>query len=211
MRLLVFLAVAAAPVSLGPVLTRDGYRWRPPAGFQATPVDEARGSRAFIPGGALGSGQGTSALLVDGPGEDATSIVIALFDTPPARPGAGRDTLSDRVAEHFRERLELDFTLERAHGRLADRADVVGSVTLGGQVRRVMVQGVEQAGRSAWLIAAAPTARWEDALPAIEASFATFQFEAPPPARPAWLGPAAVTLAIALLAAGAWRRTRARR
>ena len=76
----VVLLLSAAP--LGPVLRQDGFQMKPPSSFRMARMDLFHGTQAGTISSAPGATRYLSAALVDGEGEDATSILISVVDAP---------------------------------------------------------------------------------------------------------------------------------
>lgn len=205
------LLVLSGAGTLGPALRQDGFQLRPPAGFRMARMDLFHGTQvgAVSPGG---SGY-LSAALVDGDGENAASLLIAVADTPFSLGPSARDTLSTAVVKHFNDTLAQPFSLERAE-LVGGRAQVLGSIRQGSQLRRVLVAAWPGEGRHVVAVASVPSGRWDELAPQLSESFDSFRPDvsggARPPPQLMW-GFAALAAALLLISIGLWRRRQAAR
>lgn len=210
---LLLLVLAAADL-LGPPIKKEGYSFRPPRQFHLAHMELFQAARPLVIGGAAESPGQVVAALFDGEDENAASLVLAIVDEPfSVGPGA-RDELSSRVARHFRERLGLEFALERSavvEGP-SRRIEVVGSVRRASQLRQIVAAAWPGEHRHLVITSSIPSGRWETLSGAIAQSYETVRLEtASSQAAPLTLAFAVAALVSALLLAsiGLWRRRKA--
>ncbi len=207
----VILLLSAAP--LGPVLRQDGFQMKPPSSFRMARMDLFHGTQAGTISTAPGATRYLSAALVDGEGEDATSILISIVDAPLWMGPSSRDDLSTAVVRHLRDELGQPFQLERAEVKNG-RIEVLGSVRQGSQLRRILVAAWPGESRHVVAICSAPSGRWEALAPVLGDSFDTMKVEPVsslrPPQRLLWAF-AALVAALLLISIGVWRRRQAAR
>jgi hypothetical protein len=207
----IFIVLAAGADLLGPPVRQDGYTFRPPRPFYMARMELFHGAQAM----AIGDGAGSiSAALIDGDDENAASLTVSLVDGSfSVGPGA-RDEFSAQVARHFRDRLGLEFSLERVElvEGPSRRVEVLGSVRRASQLRQIVAAAWPGGGRHVVMICSVPSGRWEALSGAINQSFETVRVEGNAPARGGRnVALAVATLVAALLvaSAGLWRRRRA--
>lgn len=209
----VLLLSAAAPPTLGPVLRQDGFQVKPPSSFRMARMDLFHGTQAGTLTTAPGATRYLSAALIDGDGEDATSILISVVDATLGLGPSSRDELSTAVVRHLRDELGQPFQLERAEVKNG-RVEVLGSVRQGSQLRRILVAAWPGESRHVVAICSAPSGRWEALAPMIADSFDTMKVEPVsslrPPQRLLWAF-AALVAALLLISIGVWRRRQAAR
>lgn len=173
------LLLAALAPTLGSELRQDGYSIRPPADFRMERMGLLAGTRvgAVAPEGSADERRALSAALVDGQGADAAAMLIAHVDGSFAPGPAARDEFSTQVVRHFRQELGLALTLERADyvSGPDPRIEVVGSIRHEGQLRSVLVAAMPGEGRHAVITFSVPTGRFDEILPRIEESLATYR------------------------------------
>ena len=154
-----------------------------------------------------------SAALLDGDGEDAATMAIAVTDAAFALSPSARDEVSTAVLRHFRDELAMPFVLEGAEvkGTSVPRVQVLGSIRQGSQLRRVLAAAFPGEARHAVVLFTVPSGRWDEERPILEASLDTFRLDAPPPGLSRQWRWALVVLTSSLLALslGLWRRRRA--
>lgn len=205
----VALLVVSGANTLGPPLRQDGFQLRPPANFRMARMDLFHGTQV----GAVGGPGYLSAALVDGDGENASSLLLAVVDTSLSLGPSSRDTLSTAVVKHFNDMLAQPFALERAEV-VSGRVQVLGSIRQGSQLRRVMVAAWPGDGRHVVAVASVTSGRWDELAPQLAESFESLRVEAPVTARPprqlVWAA-AALAASLLLVSVGLWRRRQAAR
>jgi hypothetical protein len=214
MKAVLLLVLAATADLLGPPVRQDGYSFRPPRPFHIARMDLFHQARPLAIGASADS-QGTlSAALVDGDDENAASLIVAVIDEPfSVGPGA-RDEFSAQVARHFRERLGLEFSLERAEliEGPSRRVEVLGSVRRSSQLRQIVAAAWPGDTRHVVITCSVPSGRWEALSGSLAQSFETVRIDGGGSTRaPRNVVLAVAALAAALLAAsaGLWRRRKA--
>ena len=200
---------------LGSRLRQDGYSLRPPLAFRMARMDLFRGTRTGAVGPGIRNSRWLSAALVDGDGDDAATMLIALVEGSFQVSPAARDEFSTAVVRHYSEELGLKFAMERAElvpGAPA-RIEVLGTVRLENQVRRVLVAAFDGLGRHAVLTFTAPTGRWDALVSTVKSSMESFRNDLPVSTGPSrgLVGAVAVGFAIALsMSLWVWKRRVAR-
>ncbi len=204
---LVLLLLAAEP-TLGSPLKQGGFTFRPPKSFRVTRMDLFHGTKVgAISNDATGY---LSAALVDGDGEDAASLLVAVVDAPFAPGPSSRDDVAAQTVRHFNEDLGLKLALERAElvsGPPA-RVEVLGSVRQGSQLRVIRVAAFEGEPKHLVVTLSAPSGRAEELSAAMKESFDSVRSEGGGGAAPkaaAWAAMALVA-ALFLVSVGLWRR-----
>lgn len=200
---------------LGAPLRQDGFQVRPPRSFRMTRMPLFHGTRAGVVAvaGAPSAPRSLSAALIDGEGEDAATMAIAVIDAPFSLSPSARDEVSAAVLRHLRDELAMPFVLEGAEvkGVSAPRVQVLGSIRQGSQLRRVLAAAFPGEIRHAVVLFTMPSGRWDEERSTLEASLETFRLDAPPPGLSRQWRWALVALTSSLLAvsAGLWRRRKA--
>lgn len=165
--------------------------------------------------GAVASGSSgyLSAALVDGDGEDASSLLVSVVEGTLSLGPSSRDTLSTSVVKHFNDELAQPFSLERAEV-VKGRVQVLGSIRQGSQLRRVLVVAWPAEGRHVVAVASVPSGRWDVRASQLADSFDTLRVESPAsnrlPQRYVWAF-AALVVALFMISVGLWRRRQAAR
>jgi hypothetical protein len=200
---------------LGTEIRQDGYSLRPPREFVLARMELFRGSQAGALSLSPSSSRALSAALVDRPGEDSASMLISVVDGTFQATPAGRDEFSTAVVRHFADQIRLPLSMDRAEliNAGAPRVEVLGTVRQEGQLRNVLVAGMEGKGRHAVIIFSVPSGRWTELDPQIRASLDGFRND-PLPRNELHRGVAgaAAILAGALVAGLAiWRHRRRER
>ena len=175
----VLLAALPASEWLGPPLRQDGYSVRPPAAFRMARMDLYAGTHVGAISARLEAERFLSAALVDGDGEDAASMLVAVIDSDFVPSAGGRDELSTAVVKHFAESLEMAFALDHAkwqEGRVP-RVEVLGHIRQGSQLRQLWVTAFEGEGRHTVITFSVPSGKWEALLPAMAASLDSYRVE----------------------------------
>lgn len=211
---LALLVLCAAPDLLGPPIRQDGYTFRPPRPFHMARMELFHASQALAVGARADSAGALSAALVDGEDENAASLTVTVVDEPFAVGPGARDEFAAQVSRHFRDRLGLEFSLERVElvEGPSRRVEVLGSVRRASQLRQIVAAAWPGDVRHLVMTCSVPSGRWEALSGAIRQSFDTVRLDASGPARgPRNLALAVATLVAALLvaSAGLWRRRRA--
>ena len=210
----VVLVLLAAADLLGPPVRQDGYGFRPPREFHMARMELFHAAHPLVIGTHAESPGTLSAALVDGDDENAASLAVAVIDEPLSVGPGARDELSAQVARHFRERLGLDFALERAEliEGPSRRVQVTGSVRRASQLRQIVIAAWPGSGRHVVVTCSVPSGRYEALAAALNQSFDTMRLENPGPTR----APRTVALAVAALlgallfaSVGLWKRRRA--
>lgn len=169
-----------------------------------------RGTRAGAVGSTPSSAATLSTALIDRPGPDAASMLIAIVEGSLQATPAARDEFSTEVVRHFSDELGLPLAMDRAElvREGAARVEVFGTVRQEGQLRNVLVAGMAGKGRHAVILLSVPSGRWDELRPQIRASLDSFRGDAPTSEIPRTLaGAAAGALVGALvLSYGLWRR-----
>jgi hypothetical protein len=165
--------------SLGTPLRQDGYFLRPPQGFVMGRMELFQGTRALAVSRSPFAEKRLSAALVDGEGEDAAALVIAIVEAPFEASPSSRDELSASVMNHFNEELGLKLLMERAELLQGppSRIEVLGTLRQEDQVRTVLVTAISGTHRHAVITASAPSGRWASIAPAVRACLDTFRYE----------------------------------
>jgi hypothetical protein len=205
------LLLGAGP--LGTELRQDGYSLRPPREFTMARMELFKATRAGAMSASPSVARMLSAALVDRPGQDSASMLVAVVDGSFQATPAGRDEFSTAVVRHFSDELRLVLAMDRAELITggAPRVEVFGTVRHEGQLRNVVVAGMAGKGRHAVITFSLPTGRWAELSPQIRASLDSFRNDSPSAREiPRGVAGAAVgTLAGALIASLAiWRRRR---
>ena len=207
----VMLLLSAEP-SLGTPLKQGGFTFRPPKEFRVTRMDLFHGTKV----GAISQDAPgyLAAALVDGDGEDAASMLVAVVDAPFAPGPSSRDEIATETVRHFNEDLGLKLSLERAElvsGPPA-RVEVLGSVHQGSQLRVIHVAAFEGDPRHLVITVSIPSGRAEELAGAVHDSFDSVHAEGGPPTAPRTVAWAAMALvaALFLVSVGLWRRRAAR-
>jgi hypothetical protein len=199
---------------VGAPLRQDGYQLRPPRGFRMARMDLYRGTRVATVSKASQAARHLSAALMDGDGEDAASMLVAVVEEPLTLGPSSRDEAATAVLRHFRDELELPFVLERADVRTgaSARVEVLGSVRERGQLRRILVAAWPGEVRHVVVLFSVPSGRWESLRAAINESLETMRPEVAsgPPRSWRWAF-ATFVLALLALSVGLWRRRQQRR
>ena len=198
---------------LGPVLRQDGFQMKPPRSFRMARMDLFHGTQVGTVTITPSAPRYLSAALVDGEGEDASSILISVIDATLSLGPSSRDDLSTAVVRHLRDELGQPFQLERAEVTNG-RVEVLGSVREGSQLRRILVAAWPGDARHIVAICSVPSGRWEALAPVISESFDSMKVEpvsSPrPPQRLLWAFATLVAAAL-LISIGLWRRRQAAR
>lgn len=211
--LVLSLLLGVAPDSLGQVVRQDGFQFRPPAAFRMARMDLFHGTRAGSVARSSSSSRYLAAALIDGDGEDAASLLFSVVEETVVLGPSSRDEFSTAVVRHFTDELGQPFQLERA--QVTDgRVEVLGAIRQGSQLRRVLVVVWPGEGRHLVGMASAPSGRWDELLPAIDASFDSLKedpsISARPPQRYVWAF-VALLAALLMISIGLWRRRQAAR
>jgi hypothetical protein len=178
------LALWATAGALGTPLRQDGYSFRPPEGFRMVRMDAFHGTRVggvpYPPGGQ----RFLSAALVDGEGQDASSLLVSVVEGTLVADETTRDAFSTAVVRHFAEELGVPLTLDRAQvvRGPAPRIEVRGTLKQRDQVRAVLVAALQGEGRHVVMTFSVPAARLESRLPTLRASLETFRPDSAPTA-----------------------------
>ena len=198
---------------LGPVLRQDGFQFKPPNRFRMARMDLFHGTQVGTISVSPSAPRYLSAALVDGEGEDASSILVSVVDATLWLGPSSRDDLSTAVVRHLRDELGQPFQLERAEVTKG-RVEVLGSVREGSQLRRILVAAWPGETRHIVAICSVPSGRWEALAPVIAESFDSMKVEPVstlrPPQRLLWAF-AALAAAALLISVGLWRRRQAAR
>jgi hypothetical protein len=208
---LFILALGASPL-LGGELRQEGYALRPPAGFVLQRIDGFQGTAAAALEVSTGA-KSLSAVLADGEGPEAASLLVARVDSSFDAHPAKRDEVSGEVMRHFAEGLGMPFALEGAHAVAGSspRIEVLGTVHQEGQARHVLVAVLAGEGRHTVITFSVPSGRYQALAPALAASLDTFRAD-PPATSPLSRGVAGAVaggLAGAILVSVAlWRKRR---
>ncbi|MBX7114714.1 MAG: hypothetical protein K1X64_10345 [Myxococcaceae bacterium] len=182
MRAFLTVVLLVAPPSgdwLGPPLRQDGYTVRPPAAFRMTRMDLYAGTQVGAVSPSADGERFLSAALVDGDGEDAASMLVAVVDSDFVPSAAARDELSTAVVKHFTESLNMPFALDHAkwqEGRVS-RVEVLGHIRQGSQLRQLWVTAFEGEGRHTVVTFSVPSGKWDTLLPAMTASLDSYRAE----------------------------------
>lgn len=213
MSTLVLLAALGGLDLVGPPLRQDGYQLRPPREFRMARMDLYHGTRVATVSRAPSSARYLSAALMDGDGEDAATMMVAVVEERLTLGPSSRDEASTSVLRHFRDELELPFVLERADVRTGPsaRVEVLGSVREGSQLRRILVAAWPGEVRHVVVLFSVPSGRWESLKAAIDESLDTVRPD--PTAGPSrswrWAF-ATFILSLLALSIGLWRRRQQR-
>lgn len=213
---LLAVALVALTGALGSELRRDGYQFRPPEGFRMVRMEQYAGSRAGAVALEADAPRSLSAALADGEGPDAATLLVSVVERGFSASPSSRDEFAAAVMQHYQRDLGLSLSPERVErlGGAVPRVEVLGTLREAGQVRTVLVAGLESEGRHAVVTVSAPAVRWEEVEPRVRASLETFRLEPTMAAGPVprrLLGALAGALAGALVASyTAWRRRRVR-
>jgi hypothetical protein len=203
------LLSAAAP--LGPVLRQDGFQMKPPSQFRMARMDLFHGTQVGTVSVSPSASRYLSAALVDGEGEDAASLLISVVEVTLSLGPSSRDELSTAVVRHLRDELDQPFQLERAEVKNG-RVEVLGSVRVGSQLRRIVVAAWPGETRHVVAVCSAPSGRWEALAPVLSDSFDSMKVEPISsqrlPQRLVWAF-AALLAALLLISIGLWRRRQA--
>ncbi|MDX2014242.1 MAG: hypothetical protein SFW67_28845 [Myxococcaceae bacterium] len=215
MRTIVALLVLSAGAELvGPPLRQDGLMVRPPRAFRLARMDLFHGTRVIGEASKEGVSRYLTAALMDGDGEDASSMLVSIVEES-LRPGPNaRDEAATNVTRHLRDDLGLDFTLERADVVTgpAGRVEVRGQVREGAQLRKLLIARYFGDPRHAVVVFSVPSGRWDALGPALTESLDSVRMEQPSGTPRSLALALAVLVGAALLASvGLWRRRRARR
>jgi len=209
---MVLLLLAAEP-TLGSPLKQGGFTFRPPKQFRVTRMDLFHGTKV----GAITTPDSTgylAAALVDGDGEDAASILVAVVDNTFAPGPSSRDEVATETVRHFNEDLGLKLSLERAElvNGPVTRVEVLGSVRQGSQLRVIHVAAFEGEPKHLVITFSAPSGRAEELASAMRDSFESVHAEGGQGAAPRAVAWAALALvaALFLVSVGLWRRRLAR-
>ncbi|MCU0700239.1 MAG: hypothetical protein MUC96_27340 [Myxococcaceae bacterium] len=201
MRAIVVLLVLSAGADLvGPPLRQEGLTVRPPKAFRLARMDLFHGTRVIGEASKEGVSRYLSAALMDGDGEDAASMLVAIVDEP-LRPGPNaRDEAATNVTRHLRDEGP------------AGRVEVRGQVREGAQLRKLLVARYFGDSRHAVVVFSVPSGRWDANVPALTESLDSLRMEQPSGTPRSLALALAVLVGAALLASvGLWRRRRARR
>lgn len=193
--------------SLGPVLRQESFQLRPPQGFRMTRMDLFHGTQAGVVSMVPSASRYLAVALMDGEGEDAATLLIGVVDAPFEMGSSSRDELSAAVVRHLRDELGQLFQLERAEA-LNGRVEVLGSVQLGNQVRRVVVAAWPGAPHHVVALYTVPSGRWEGLASALSESFNSLKVEvgAPPRSLRAKWAFAVLVAVLLVISIGIWRR-----
>ncbi len=203
-------AGAANEEALGTVLRLEGYSIRPPQGFRMERMNLMRGSRAGAVSGSASVPRFLSAALTNGEGEDATSMLISVVESPFEASPSERDEFAEAVRRHY-EDLGLKFALERATSVSGPRAriDVLGTVRQENQVRQVLVAAMVGTARHQVVTFSVPSGQWDALAPQLNASLESFRGDSSPGVgRSRVLGLLAAALGLGLAASMVLRRRR---
>jgi len=208
---LVLALVLSAPASLealGPVVRQDGFQFRPPKAFRMARMDLFHGTQVGSVSRFAASTRYLSAALIDGDGEDAASFLVSVVEETVVLGPSSRDEFSTAVVRHLGDQLGQPFQLERAQVNNG-RVEVLGSIRQGSQLRRILVAIWPGEGRHLVAMASAPSGRWDELAPLLDASLDTFRedvvISARPPQRYVWAF-AALIAALFMVSIGVWRR-----
>lgn len=208
------LIVLGAGDLLGPPIRQDGLTVRPPREFHLARMDLFHGTRVIGVGSREGASRYLSAALMDGDGEDASTMLVSIVEEPLRLGPNARDDAATSVMKHLRDELGLEFTLERADvvtGNAA-RVEVRGSVREGAQLRKVLVAQFAGAPRRAVVLFSVPSGRWDALVPSLTESLETMRVDqSAGPSRSLALAFAVLVGAALLASIGLWRRRVARR
>lgn len=205
--------LTVAPDALGPLVRQDGFQFRPPQAFRMARMDLFHGTRAGSVARTSSAPRYLAAALIDGDGEDAASLLFSVVEETVLLGPASRDEFSTAVARHFNDELGQPFQLERAQVN-DGRVEVLGAIRQGSQLRRILVAIWPGEGRHLVAIASAPSGRWDELAPVIDASFDSLKEDptiaARPPQRYVWAF-VALLAALSMISIGLWRRRQAAR
>jgi hypothetical protein len=212
-QLLLAMVLLASPDALGPVVRQDGFQFRPPLAFRMARMDLYHGTRVGSVARFANSPRYLAAALIDGDGEDASSMLFSVVEETVVLGPSSRDEFSTAVVKHLHDELGQPFQLERA--QVTDgRVEVLGSIRQGSQLRRILVAIWPGEGRHLVGMASAPSGRWDELAPLIDASFDSLKedpgISARPPQRYVWAF-VALLAALAMISIGLWRRRQAAR
>ncbi|HZH03988.1 MAG TPA: hypothetical protein VEY30_09400 [Myxococcaceae bacterium] len=177
---LVAILLHAEP-QLGSPLRFSGYSVRPPLGFRMSRMEAFRETRAGAASSSPAAARELAAALVDGPGDDAASMLVSLVDGPfTASPGE-RDDFAAATVRHFAEELGMTLSLERVQLFTggAPHVEVLGSLRQEGQVRRILFAAMQGSPRHAVLLFSVPSGRYESMIDGLRASLGSFRAEGP--------------------------------
>ncbi|MBL8912385.1 MAG: hypothetical protein JNM17_16960 [Archangium sp.] len=213
MTALVLCAFLGVAPELGQVVRQDGFQFRPPSAFRMARMDLFHGTRAGSVARSSGSTRYLAAALIDGDGEDAASLLFSVVEETVVLGPSSRDEFSTAVVRHFTDELGQPFQLERA--QVTDgRVEVLGAIRQGSQLRRILVVVWPGEGKHLVGMASAPSGRWDELLPSIDASFDSLKedpsISARPPQRYVWAF-VALLAALLMISIGLWRRRQAAR
>ncbi|MFT3708301.1 MAG: hypothetical protein QM817_11665 [Archangium sp.] len=207
------LLLAASPDALGQVVRQDGFQFRPPAAFRMARMDLFHGTRVGSVARSSASQRYLAAALIDGDGEDAASLLFSVVEETVVLGPSSRDEFSTAVVRHVHDELGQPFQLERV--QVTDgRIEVLGSIRQGSQLRRILIAIWPGEGRHLVAMASAPSGRWDELAPLIDASFDSLKedpsISARPPQRYVWAF-VALLAALSMISIGLWRRRQANR
>ncbi len=209
----VLLLLLSADPALGTPLKQGGFTFRPPKQFRVTRMDLFHGTRV----GAISNDASgyLAAALVDGDGEDATSMLVAVVDAPFSPGPSSRDEVATEAVRHFNEDLGLKLALERAelvNGPPA-RVEVLGSIRQGSQLRVIHLAAFEGEPKHLVITVSAPSGRAEELAGQLKESFDSVRAEGGTATAPRAVAWAAMALVAALffVSVGLWRRRLANR
>jgi hypothetical protein len=176
--LIVGCSLAQGP--LGGTLRQENFSFRPPRSFHRAPNLWFHNSKGFSVYGHEKSH--FSALLTDDDdhmSEEVSTLSLSLLEVPLPSYLQGVNGLELAVAKHFKDRLKLDFSLERAE-RKNNRIEVFGAARFGSQLRRIVVAVFPHEKRSLIWVASVPVARWDVLRNALEASLDSVELDPVP-------------------------------
>jgi hypothetical protein len=198
---------------VGPPIRQEGVSVRPPKEFRLARMDLFHGTRVIGEASKEGVSRYLSAALMDGDGEDASSMTVSIVEEPLRLGPNARDDAATNVTRHLRDDLGLDFALERADvvTSPAARVEVHGQVREGAQLRKVLVARFTGQARHAVVLFSVPSGRWDALRPSLEESLDSLRMEEPSGTPRSVALALAVLVGAALLASvGLWRRRKAR-
>ncbi|MGQ0507582.1 MAG: hypothetical protein ACT4TC_19945 [Myxococcaceae bacterium] len=163
---------------LGAPVRQDGYSIRPPNGFRMVRMNLFHGTRSLA---MSAEPSFISAALVDGPSEEAAVMVVSVVESGFAAAPSDREKFVEAVAKHFKDRVDLPLSVERAEQKTAPQArvEVVGTARQDDQLRRVLAIAFAGEGKHIVLVFSAPAGRWEALEPAFRATIQSFRPEIP--------------------------------
>jgi hypothetical protein len=120
-----------------------------------------------------------SAALIDGDGEDASAMLVAVIENDFVPSAAARDEFSTAVVRHFTDSLGMSFALDRSKWQEARpaRIEVLGHIRQGSQLRQLWVTAFEGEGRHVVVTFSVPSGKWDAMLPAMAASIESYRDE----------------------------------